>query len=86
LYILQLRKIFLPVDTVTISNIKSQNQQYTYSEVLRITNNYKTIIGGGGFGKVYLGKLKDETQVAVKFLSNSSNQGYREFRAEVRHC
>uniref|UniRef100_A0A2N9EIH4 non-specific serine/threonine protein kinase n=1 Tax=Fagus sylvatica TaxID=28930 RepID=A0A2N9EIH4_FAGSY len=70
--------------TVTISNIKSQNQQYTYSEVLRITNNYKTIIGGGGFGKVYLGKLKDETQVAVKFLSNSSNQGYREFRAEAQ--
>ena len=76
--------IFLPVGTVTKSNFKSQNQQYSYSEVVSITNNFKTIIGGGGFGKVYLGKLKDKSQVAVKFLSTSSNQGYKEFRAEVR--
>ncbi|KAK7846839.1 putative leucine-rich repeat receptor-like serine/threonine-protein kinase, partial [Quercus suber] len=53
-------------------------------EVVSITNNFRTIIGGGGFGKVYLGKLKDETQVAVKLLSTSSNQGYKEFRAEAQ--
>ncbi|KAK7849659.1 putative leucine-rich repeat receptor-like serine/threonine-protein kinase [Quercus suber] len=44
----------------------------------------KIFIGGGGFGKVYLGKLKGETQVAVKLLSASSNQGYKEFQVEVR--
>ena len=77
-------KIFFVVDMVTKSNIKSKNQQHSYSEVVSITNNFRTIIGGGGFGKVYLGKLKDETQVAVKLLSASSNQGYKEFRAEVR--
>ena len=75
---------FLAVDMVTKSHIKSKNRQYSYSEVVSITNNFKTIIGEGGFGKVYLGKLKDETQVAVKLLSTSSNQGYNEFRAEVR--
>ncbi|XP_030949055.1 putative leucine-rich repeat receptor-like serine/threonine-protein kinase At2g19230 [Quercus lobata] len=69
---------------VTKSIIKSQNQQYSYTEVVSITNNFKTIIGEGGFGKVYLGKLKDETQVAVKFLSTSSYQGYKEFRAEAQ--
>ena len=69
---------------VTKSNIKSKHRRYSYSEVVSITNNFKTIIGEGGFGKVYLGKLKDETQVAVKLLSTSSNQGYNEFRAEVR--
>ena len=69
---------------VTKSNIKSKNRRYSYSEVVSITNNFKTIIGEGGFGKVYLGKLKDETQVAVKLLSTSSNQGYNEFRVEVR--
>ena len=79
-------KIVLPVGTVTKSSIKSQNQQYSYSEVVSITNNFKTIIREGGFGKVYLGKLKDETQVAVKLLSTSSYQGYKEFRAEVRCC
>ena len=69
---------------VTKSNIKSKNRRYSYSEVVSITNNFKTIIGEGGFGKVYLGKLKDETQVTVKLLSTSSNQGYNEFRKEVR--
>ena len=79
-------KVFLPVGMVTKSNIKLQNQQYSYSEVVSITNNFKTIIGEGGFGKVYLGKLKDEIQVAVKLLSISSYQGYKEFQAEVRCC
>ena len=77
-------KIFLVVDMVTKSNIKSKNQHYSYAEVVSITNNFKTIIGEGGFGKVYLDKLRDETQVAVKLLSTSSNQGCKEFRAEVR--
>ncbi|KAL4625943.1 hypothetical protein ACB092_05G060300 [Castanea dentata] len=64
--------------------LRSKNQQYSYSEVVSITNNFETIIGGGGFGKVYLGKLKDEVQVAVKLLSPSSNQGYKEFQAEAQ--
>ena len=76
-------KIFLTVDTITKSNIKSKDRQYSYSEVVSITNHFKTIIGGGGFGKVYLGKLKDETQVAVKLLSTSSNQDYKEFKQRL---
>ena len=76
-------KIFLVVGMVTKSNVRSKDQRYSYSEVVSITNNFKTIIGRGGFGKVYLGKLKDEAQVAVKLLSPSSNQGYKEFQAEV---
>ncbi|KAG2728900.1 hypothetical protein I3760_01G225600, partial [Carya illinoinensis] len=71
-------------DRVIKCPIKSKNRQYSYSEVVKITNNFKNIIGKGGFGNVYLGKLKDETQVAVKFLSPSSNQGYKEFRAEAQ--
>ncbi|XP_059431578.1 putative leucine-rich repeat receptor-like serine/threonine-protein kinase At2g19230 [Corylus avellana] len=66
------------------SNIKSQSRRYSYSEVVSITNNFKTIIGRGGFGSVYLGTLKDDTQVAVKLLSPSSNQGYKEFQAEAQ--
>ncbi len=77
--------ISLIVEMVSESNIKLKNRQYSYSEVMRITNNFRTIIGEGGFGKVYLGILEDETQVAVKLLSPSSKQGYKEFRAEVRH-
>ncbi|XP_035547836.1 putative leucine-rich repeat receptor-like serine/threonine-protein kinase At2g19230 [Juglans regia] len=66
------------------SSIKSKNRQFSYSEVVNITNNFRTIIGEGGFGNVYLGKLEDDIQVAVKLLSPSSNQGYKEFRAEAQ--
>lgn len=55
---------------------------YKFSEVVKITNNFERVLGQGGFGKVYHGVL-NEDQVAVKILSESSTQGYREFRAEV---
>ena len=64
---------------------KQKNPAFSYSEVLHITNNFETTIGEGGFGKVYLGTLKDDTLVAVKLLSPSSRQGYKEFQSEVRN-
>jgi len=65
--------------------MKSKHQKFSYTEILKITDNFKTIIGEGGFGKVYFGILQDQTQVAVKRLSPSSMQGYKEFQSEVRH-
>ncbi|XP_011002844.1 PREDICTED: probable LRR receptor-like serine/threonine-protein kinase At1g05700 isoform X2 [Populus euphratica] len=65
-------------------SLKSKNKQFTYTEIVSITNNFQTIIGEGGFGKVYLGNLQDGRQVAVKLLSQSSRQGYKEFLAEVK--
>lgn len=50
---------------------------------MNITDGFKTTIGGGGFRKVYFGTLKDGTQVAIKLLSQSSKQGYKEFQADV---
>ena len=64
--------------------MESKYRAFSYIEILNITDNFKTIIGEGGFGKVYLGTLQDHAQVAVKLLSPSSIQGYREFRSEVR--
>lgn len=61
----------------------SNTWAFSYSEIVSITENFKTIIGGGGFGKVFFGTLKDGTQVAIKLLSQSSRQGYKEFQAEV---
>ncbi|XP_010095925.2 probable LRR receptor-like protein kinase At1g51890 [Morus notabilis] len=60
----------------------STKRQFTYSDILRITNNFERIIGKGGFGTVYHGQIGD-TQVAVKMLSPSSFQGYKQFQAEV---
>lgn len=47
-----------------------------------MTNNFQSVLGKGGFGVVYQGCLNNE-QAAVKVLSRSSAQGYKEFKAEV---
>ncbi|KAL1212392.1 putative LRR receptor-like serine/threonine-protein kinase [Cardamine amara subsp. amara] len=63
-------------------SIMTKERRITYSEVLKMTNNFERVLGKGGFGTVYHGNLGD-TQVAVKMLSHSSAQGYKEFKAEV---
>ena len=61
-----------------------KNRRYTYLEVVSITEDFRVVIGEGGFGKVFLGVLEDQqTMVAVKVLSPTSQQGYKEFQAEV---
>ncbi|KAK3195033.1 hypothetical protein Dsin_026343 [Dipteronia sinensis] len=60
------------------SRLKRRKEQ----EILRIIDNFKRVHGKGGFGTVYHGYLGD-TQVAVKILSSSSTQGYKEFQAEI---
>ncbi|GJM89516.1 hypothetical protein PR202_ga05717 [Eleusine coracana subsp. coracana] len=59
-----------------------ENRRFTYRELEVITNNFKRVLGRGGFGSVYDGFLEDGTQVAVKLRSQSSNQGVREFLTE----
>uniref|UniRef100_M4DQZ1 Protein kinase domain-containing protein n=1 Tax=Brassica campestris TaxID=3711 RepID=M4DQZ1_BRACM len=63
-------------------SIISKDRRITYSEVLKMTNNFQRVLGKGGFGTVYHGNL-DDAEVAVKMLSHSSAQGYKEFKAEV---
>ncbi|KAL2539161.1 Leucine-rich repeat transmembrane protein kinase protein [Abeliophyllum distichum] len=62
--------------------LMTRNREFTYSEVLQITNNFEREIGKGGFGTVYHGFV-DDIQVAVKMLSPSSIQGFGEFQAEA---
>ncbi|KAL5156665.1 LRR receptor-like serine/threonine-protein kinase IOS1 [Glycine soja] len=65
------------------SLLQFRKQIYSYSDVLKITNNFNTVVGKGGFGTVYLGHIND-TPVAVKMLSRSSAHGYQQFQAEVK--
>ncbi|KAF3524608.1 hypothetical protein F2Q69_00047386 [Brassica cretica] len=63
-------------------SIITKDRRITYPEVLKMTNKFERVLGKGGFGTVYHGNL-DDAQVAVKMLSHSSAQGYKEFKAEV---
>ncbi|XP_056866280.1 receptor-like protein kinase At3g21340 isoform X2 [Raphanus sativus] len=63
--------------------IMTKNKRFTYSEVVTMTNNFERVLGKGGFGMVYHGTVSGTEQVAVKMLSHSSSQGYKEFKAEV---
>jgi hypothetical protein len=72
-----------PGDAYHQNSLQLENRRFTYKELEMITNNFQRVLGQGGFGKVYDGFLEDGTQVAVKLRSDSSNQGVKEFLAEV---
>ncbi|XP_057752597.1 cysteine-rich receptor-like protein kinase 44 isoform X2 [Arachis stenosperma] len=60
---------------------------FDYQILRRATKNFSAtnLLGSGGFGPVYRGKLMDGRVIALKKLSlNKSQQGEREFLAEVR--
>ncbi|ESQ30276.1 hypothetical protein EUTSA_v10011227mg [Eutrema salsugineum] len=61
----------------------TKNKRFTYSEIMTMTNNFQRVLGKGGFGTVYHGFVNGTEQVAVKMLSHSSSQGYKQFKAEV---
>lgn len=63
-------------------SIEQKSRRFSYPDVVRMTNNFERIIGKGGFGTVYYGCF-DDIQVAVKMLSASSIQGFKQFQTEV---
>ncbi|PWA82772.1 serine/threonine/dual specificity protein kinase, catalytic domain-containing protein [Artemisia annua] len=75
----------------------AQTYRFSLAEIKSATRGFhdELIIGQGGFGKVYKGRVSiEETShvVAIKRLDSMSNQGVAEFRAEIemlsklRHC
>ncbi|KAJ7559421.1 hypothetical protein O6H91_04G084400 [Diphasiastrum complanatum] len=61
-------------------------QTFTFGELAAATKNFRSqsLIGEGGFGRVYKGRLESTGQVvAVKQLDRSGLQGNREFLVEV---
>ncbi|VVB09010.1 unnamed protein product [Arabis nemorensis] len=58
-------------------------KRYSYARVKKMTNSFSHVLGEGGFGIVYKGKLPDANQdVAVKILKESKGNG-DEFINEV---
>ncbi|XP_022876530.1 G-type lectin S-receptor-like serine/threonine-protein kinase SD1-1 [Olea europaea var. sylvestris] len=58
---------------------------FDLSTVTNATENFSltNMLGEGGFGIVYKGKLPTGQEIAVKRLSTNSGQGLQEFRSEV---
>ncbi|KAL9318825.1 hypothetical protein ACSQ67_015342 [Phaseolus vulgaris] len=56
-----------------------------YEELKEATNNFElaSVLGEGGFGRVYKGVLNDGTAVAIKRLTSGGQQGDKEFLVEV---
>ncbi|KAJ4868875.1 Protein kinase superfamily protein [Raphanus sativus] len=76
---------------VVANNAASQSnnieaQSFSFRELATATNNFRleNLIGEGGFGRVYKGKLDKTGQVvAVKQLDRNGLQGQKEFLVEV---
>ncbi|KAH9784863.1 putative LRR receptor-like serine/threonine-protein kinase [Citrus sinensis] len=56
---------------------------FSHKEIKAATNNFKEVIGRGSFGSVYLGKLSDGKQVAVKVRFDRTQLGADSFINEV---
>ncbi|CAN6482775.1 unnamed protein product [Victoria cruziana] len=67
------------------SNGIGYSKFFSFHELSDATSGFspRNILGQGGFGCVYKGRLTDGREVAVKQLRTGSTQGEREFRAEV---
>ncbi|CAM0948991.1 unnamed protein product [Alopecurus aequalis] len=62
-------------------------RRFTYEELAAATHGFSSEnkLGEGGFGSVYRGFLKDTNlHIAVKKVSKSSRQGWKEFVSEVK--
>lgn len=67
---------------ISLGNLRA----FTFKELLLATDNFSTknILGTGGFGNVYKGKLGDGTVVAVKRLKDVvGTTGESQFRTEL---
>ncbi|CAN1276815.1 Cold-responsive protein kinase 1 [Linum perenne] len=71
-----------PPEEIATNNLRV----FSYNSLRSATLNFHPAnkIGGGGFGVVHKGTLRDGTQVAIKSLSAESKQGTNEFKAEIK--
>lgn len=68
-----------------LEKIAAQEQKlFPFETLVAATKNFHQKLGEGGFGPVFKGKLEDGREIAVKKLSQNSNQGKKEFENEAK--
>ncbi|KAM3354804.1 hypothetical protein ACQJBY_025511 [Aegilops geniculata] len=77
-----------PEEDALVWRLEEKSSEFTlfdFSEILNATHNFskENLLGQGGFGPVYKGRLPDEMEIAVKRLASHSGQGFTEFKNEV---
>ncbi|KAH7427993.1 hypothetical protein KP509_10G070600 [Ceratopteris richardii] len=70
-------------DRVIKKVISKTLQEFSFEEIMSATDNLRTLIGEGGYGSVYKGRLNDDRIVAIKVASDMARQGSKEFLNEV---
>ncbi|KAG9141754.1 hypothetical protein Leryth_018132 [Lithospermum erythrorhizon] len=74
--------------------VQSSLREFSYAELRVATRNFRsdTVLGEGGFGKVYKGWLDEKgssksgsgSAIAVKKLNSESEQGFEEWQSEIQ--
>ncbi|XP_061970639.1 probable serine/threonine-protein kinase PBL21 [Populus nigra] len=61
------------------------SMRFNFSEIQLATDDFSkdNLLGEGGYGHVYKGKLQDGQQIAAKVRKEASTQGFTEFQSEV---
>lgn len=61
------------------------SMRFNFSQIQLATNDFskENLLGEGGYGRVYNGKLKDGQLVAAKVRKEESQRGFAEFHSEV---
>ncbi|WVZ87137.1 hypothetical protein U9M48_033827 [Paspalum notatum var. saurae] len=75
----------LSLEQQELYSIVGRPNVFSYGELRTATENFSSsnLLGEGGYGSVYKGKLTDGRVVAVKQLSEASHQGKKQFAAEI---
>ncbi|XP_057732375.1 uncharacterized protein LOC130947690 isoform X3 [Arachis stenosperma] len=68
------------------ANAGDEIEIFSFESMVAATNNFSSSnkLGEGGFGPVYMGRLTNQQEIAIKRLSKSSGQGLTEFKNEAK--